>query len=129
MTEYLYEKDLRGMKYRILTGPFQDNAVSKISEHFGINKQEFRKILIENFDMSFLENIHARYQVWESDQNSYDKISKELYSKLLTEYLPLIEKADMNSVIDDVKYSIENGTSADEAIMKGKAHIREMILV
>ena len=130
MTEYIYEKDLRRMKYRILVSKIHDEAVTKIAKCLDINKQDLRKYFIENLDMSFLENILCRYNSWLSIEKGKDnEISSHLCAKLLTDHIPLIKKEDMADIQKSVEEDIKSGTSKEDAIKKGKQTIREMILV
>ena len=128
MTEYVYEKDLRQMKYRILVSKIQDEAVTKIAECLDINKQDLRKYLIENIDMSFLENIPARYNSWLSlNKDKKDDLSSLLYVGLLTDHIPFLKKEDMEKICKSVEEEIKSGISREDAIKKGRKNIREMI--
>ena len=83
MTEYIYEKDLFGMKYRIVTSPMHNKAISAMAECLDMNIQDLRKYLIENLDMSFLENIPARYSSWRiSNAKDKNPISSKLCIRL-----------------------------------------------
>ena len=52
MVEYLYERDLRQMKYIIVTSPFHETVIAELAEHYGLGKQLIRRKMIVECDMS-----------------------------------------------------------------------------
>jgi energy-converting hydrogenase A subunit M len=129
MTEYIYEKDLFGMKYRIITSPMHDRVIFGMAECLDMNIQDLRKYLIENLDMAFLENIPARYNSWRiSDAKDSDSISSKLCFKLFSEYIPVLNETDIEEIRKTVKEDIDSGMPEDDAVKKGKEMIREIFL-
>ena len=55
--KYLYEKDLRPMKYTILTSARHDEATRAIARRLGVTDAKLRMVLIRRLDMSLLENL------------------------------------------------------------------------
>ncbi|MDK2990660.1 MAG: energy-converting hydrogenase subunit, partial [Methanoculleus sp.] len=55
--KFLYEKDLRPLKYNILTSTKHDAAVRAIARRLGVRDAKLRRLLIQRLDMSLLENI------------------------------------------------------------------------
>jgi energy-converting hydrogenase A subunit M len=127
MIRYLYEKDLRMMKYNILTSTLHDRLVAELAERYGIRKQDLRKTLIERCDMSLLENLTPRYEVALRTGNTSDEVARELGCELLTRYIPLIDRGSMKTILDEVRRDIMQGTASEDAIRQGKAKIRELI--
>ncbi|MBN2733498.1 MAG: DUF1959 family protein [Methanomicrobiaceae archaeon] len=126
MTEYIYEKDLFGMKYRIVTSPIHDKVITCLAECLDMNIQDLRKYLIENLDMSFLENIPARYNSWRIyDAKSDDIISSKLCMKLFSEYIPVLKDNEIKEIREKVDGMIKSGVTQDMAIKQGKEMIRE----
>lgn len=127
MTGYVYEKSLRNMKYRIVTAPLQNNTVREISDGLGMNIQNFRVMLIENFDMSYLENMPARYDVWKGDEMP-EFPDRLLFRGFLTKYMPIVKEEEMDLLITDISGKISGGMSEEEAVIYGREKIRELIL-
>ncbi len=127
--EYIYEKDLFGMKYKIITCPMHDRVIAKLSECLDMNVQELRMVLIEKLDMSFLENIPARYNSWKDAAGySDDKLSEKLCLKLFTEHIPVLSDSDALRIKESCEELKISGLSEDEAVKAGKEMLREAFL-
>jgi energy-converting hydrogenase A subunit M len=127
MTGYVYEKSLRNMKYRIVTAPLQNKTVKEISDGLGMNIQNFRAMLIENFDMSYLENMPTRYDVWKGDEMP-EFPDRLLFTGFLTKYMPIIKEEEMELLITDISGKISGGMSEEEAVIYGREKIRGLVL-
>ncbi len=129
MTGYLYEKDLRQMKYNILTSTRHDETVRAIARRLGMADAKLRMVLIRRFDMSLLENLEYRWQMGqEHADNDSDPVAEELGCELFTRFVPLVEAETMRSICDETRAMIGDGSSRDEAIARGKARVREAVL-
>lgn len=64
-----YEKDLVGMKYRILISRRHDAIVSELARMSGVSKQIMRSALIHRADMILLEAIPPRYHAYYMRKN------------------------------------------------------------
>jgi len=127
MTGYVYEKSLRNMKYRIVRAPLQNMTIQEISDGLDMNIQKFRSVLIENFDMSYLENMPTRYDVWKgADMPEFP--DRVLFTGFLTKYMPIIKEEEMDLLITDISGKISGGMSEEEALIYGREKIRELIL-
>jgi hypothetical protein len=127
MTVYLYEKDLVGMKYSILISSRHDIMVREIARDLGVGVQQLRKYMIENFDMILLENLPARYESGKNDPDDDDEEARMLGRALYTRYIPLFSRDELNRALDRVDTWISEGTSMDEAVMKGKKILGKVI--
>ena len=127
MTEYLYEKDLVGMKYSILISSRHDAMVREIARDLGVGVQQLRRYLIENFDMMLLENLPARYDAGKQDPDDDDVEAKMLGRALYTRYIPLFSGDAINRALDRMDTWISEGTPPDEAMRKGKKVLGEVI--
>ncbi len=125
--KYLYEKDLRQMKYNILTSTRHDMVVRQIAGRLGIGEQKMRMILIGNFDMSLLENLEARYEMGLLHADTDDPVARKLGCELFTRFIPLIAPEAMQSICEDVRTRIASGMPEAAAIDEGLAGIREAI--
>lgn len=76
MTRYLYEKDLRPMKYTILTSTKHDRTVSEIARRLGMTDAKLRRVLIRKLDMSFLENLESRWQMGRNTQTTAIRLQR-----------------------------------------------------
>ncbi len=129
MTGYLYEKDLRQMKYNILTSTKHDEAVRAIAQRLGLTDAKLRMVLIRRFDMSLLENLGSRWEMGQQyADNNDDPVAEELGCELFTRFVPLVDPQVMQSICDETRAMIGNESSRDEAIARGKARIREAVL-
>ncbi len=125
--KYLYEKDLRQMKYTILTSTKHDETVCAIARCLGMSDAKLRMVLIRRFDMSLLENLESRWAMGQEHADNGDPVAKELGYELFTRFIPLVDPQVMQSICDETTAMIEDGPS-DEAIERGKARIREAVL-
>jgi len=125
--KYLYEKDLRQMKYTILTSTTHDETVCAIARCLGRSDAKLRMVLIRRFDMSLLENLESRWAMGQEHADNGDPVAKELGYELFTRFIPLVDPQVMQSICDETTAMIEDGPS-DEAIERGKARIREAVL-
>ncbi|WP_214021334.1 DUF1959 family protein [Methanoculleus sp.] len=129
MTGYLYEKDLRQMKYNILTSTKHDEAVRAIARRLGTSDAKLRMVLIRQFDMSLLENLESRWEMGQQHaDNDNDPVAEELGCELFTRFVPLVDARVMQTICDETRAMIGNESSRDEAIARGKARVREAVL-
>ncbi|MFY9195089.1 MAG: DUF1959 family protein [Methanoculleus sp.] len=126
--KYLYEKDLRPMKYTILTSARHDEATRAIARRLGVTDAKLRMVLIRRLDMSLLENLGSRWEMGQEHADSSDRVAEELGCELFTRFIPLVDTETMQSIHSDTKTMIESGSSADDAIEWGRARIREEVL-
>jgi energy-converting hydrogenase A subunit M len=126
--KYLYEKDLRPMKYTILTSARHDEATRAIARQLGVTDAKLRMVLIRRLDMSLLENLGSRWEMGQEHADSSDRVAEELGCELFTRFIPLVDTEMMQSIYSDTKTMIESGSSADDAIEWGRARIREEVL-
>ncbi|MGI5937984.1 MULTISPECIES: DUF1959 family protein [Methanoculleus] len=125
--KFLYEKDLRQMKYTILTSTRHDETVRAIAERLGVKDAKLRRVLIQNFDMALLENLESRWEMGLEYADKGDAVAKELGCELFTRFIPLVDTERMQEIYNDTQAMIENG-SFDEAVARGRERIREAIL-
>lgn len=128
MTTYLYEKDLRQMKYNIMISTGHERTVREIAAQTGINPQQLRLVMIRRFDMSLLENLPSRYESGRRHTDDHDPVTHELGCELFSRFIPLVEPTTMQTICSGVRTMISEGTPQDDAIAAGKARIREAIL-
>jgi hypothetical protein len=128
MTGYLYEQDLRGMKYAILVSPRHDRTMVEIAEDLGLGVQALRKYLIARLDMILLENLPARYEAGLSLGDPDDPVAKALGRSLFTKYAPLVDPEDMDRVYEWVMSAISEGMPAGDAVNRGKDRIRSVMV-
>ena len=58
------EEKYEMMKLRVLHSfKWEKDITEPLSEEFGISKEEFEDILMNRFDMSDLENMHATFEI------------------------------------------------------------------
>lgn len=128
MVTFLYEKDLREMKLIILSSPLHEITMAALCERYGIRRQILRRKMINTFDMSLLENIPARYEVWEKEQSENESsIESEFGATLITRQIPLLTEDEMNRIIQQTKDKISAGMGKSQAIDEGMTMIREVI--
>lgn len=125
--KYLYEKDLRQMKYNILTSTRHDMVVRQIARRLGIGEQKMRMILIRNFDMSLLENLEARYEMGLLHADTADPVCRKIGCELFTRFIPLVAPDAMLRIREDVRARIASGTPEASAIDEGITRIQEVI--
>ena len=128
MTKYLYEKDLRKMKLNILVSPLHDRLVRTVADLYNISRQEMRKQLMEKCDMILLENLPTRYDDWIKNRDEGSLVQEALGYNLMTKYIPIINKSDMNEVLVEIQARISEGMQEELAVTEGKIMIRELIL-
>jgi len=126
--KYLYEKDLRQMKYTILTSTKHDETVCAIARCLGMSDAKLRMVLIRRFDMSLLENLESRWQMGQQHADDADPVAEDLGCELFTRFIPLVDPDVMRSIYDETTAMIGNGSSRDEALAKGRARVREAAL-
>lgn len=127
MTRYLYEKDLRQMKYTILTSARHDATVRAVAERLGMTDAKLRRVLIRKLDMSFLENLESRWQMGQKHADNGDPVAEELGCELFTRFIPLVDTETMQTIHSDTT-AMTQDIPLDEAIRRGKERIREVIL-
>ncbi|GAB7015869.1 hypothetical protein [Methanogenium cariaci] len=128
MVTYLYENDLREMKLIILSSPLHEVTMAALCEKYGVRRQILRKKLISLHDMSLLENIPARYEVWEREQTETDQsVESLLGASLITRQIPLLTDDEMNTIIQQTNDKISAGCTKEQAINEGITMIQEVI--
>jgi len=128
MVTYLYENDLREMKLIILSSPLHEVTMAALSEKYGVRRQVLRKKMISLFDMSLLENIPARYEVWEKEHPDTEKSIDSVFGvSLLTRQIPLLTEEQMNSIIQQTNDKISAGFDENQAMNEGMTMIREVL--
>ncbi|KAF1074809.1 hypothetical protein [Methanogenium sp. MK-MG] len=128
MVTYIYENDLREMKLIILSSPLHEVTMAALCEKYGVRRQVLRKKMISLFDMSLLENIPARYEVWENEQTETEKTVESVFgASLITRQIPLLTDDEMNSIIQQTNDKISAGCNKEQAINEGITMIREVI--
>jgi energy-converting hydrogenase A subunit M len=124
--KYLYEKDLRQMKYNILTSTRHDEAVRAIAERLGMSDAKLRMVLIRRFDMSLLENLESRWQMGQRHAADGDPVAEELGYELFTRFIPLVDTETMQTIYSDTT-TMTREMPFEEAIARGKERLREAI--
>ena len=128
MVTYLYERDLREMKLIILSSPFHEVTLGALGEKYGVRRQVLRRKMIGLFDMSLLENIPARYEVWEKEHAEIkESMESVLGVSLITQQIPLLTEDEMNRIIQQTNDKISAGYDAKQAMNEGITMIREVI--
>lgn len=125
--KYLYEKDLRPMKYTILTSTKHDRTVGEIARHLGMADAKLRMAMIRRLDMSLLENLESRWEMGRKYADSDDPVAEKLGCELFTRFIPLVDAEVMQTIYEDTKTMIDDGP-LDEALEQGRARIREAVL-
>ncbi|WP_421908796.1 DUF1959 family protein [Methanolacinia petrolearia] len=126
MTNFIYEKDLTNMKLKILSSPFHTRMVDELSKKYGVSRSALMKNMMENLDMSLLENLPARYNVWKADVND-SELDREIGAMLFVNYIPLISEGNAEAVLDEAKKEMNLGVSREEAVSNGIKEISGMI--
>ncbi|MBN1195177.1 MAG: DUF1959 family protein [Methanomicrobiaceae archaeon] len=127
MGDFLYEKDLRMMQYNILTSARHNGVAAAIAGHYGLKKQEVLRMMMERMDMILLENLPARYEVWQATGDAGDETERKLGCELISRYVPLADPQAIDRICADAKERIRKGTPKDEALSEGLQNIREML--
>ena len=123
----LYEKDLRPLKYNILTSTKHDAAVRAIARRLGVSDAKLRRLLIQRFDMSLLENIETRWEMGLRYADEGDPLAKELGCELFTRYIPLLDRGRMKEIYEETRALAED-MPLEEAIARGRERIREAVI-
>ena len=128
MVTFLYENDLQEMKLIILSSPLHEVTMAALCKKYGIRRQILRRKMINLFDMSLLENIPARYEVWEKEQSEKDTSIESAFGvSLITRQIPLLTEEEMNSIIQKTNDTISAGIDKIQAIDEGMTMIREVL--
>ena len=120
MPNYVYEKNLYGMKLNVLACPNQDKITAEIAGILGVNKQVLRRFLIEQLDMAYLENIPARYESWQNYYGNATESTPETAPEklsivaLFTDYLP-VETGEIAKVQGKYDGLIKSGAGKEDA--------------
>lgn len=124
---YLYEKDLRPLKYNILTGSRQDRTVREIALRLGVRIQKLRLHLIERLDMSNMENIPARFEAGVAAMTGDDPVADALGRDLFVRSIGVFTAEEMAAAYARARALIDDGTPLEEAIAGGKAVLKEIV--
>ena len=122
------EEKLEMMKLRILHSfRWEKDITEPLSEEFGISKEELDEILMNHFDMSDLENMHATYEV-----ANKEKVKKQLHLDLrlywLSDVIKLVSAEDADRICHQLTKDIfKNGKKYEDALEEGRAQIVELI--
>ena len=125
--KYLYEKDLRQMKYTILTSTRHDETVRAIAERLGMGEAKLRRTILRRFDMSLLENLESRWQMGQEHADNGDAVAEELGCELFTRFIPLVDTETMQTIYSDTT-AMTQEIPFEEAIARGRERIREAVL-
>jgi len=124
--DILYEKDLRAMKFNILTSTRHHRVVQDLAARLGLPVQEMRRHLIRRLDMQHLENLPARYDVWVASGDG-DPLERALAADFLTRSIPLLPPDATASILSDVKRMADGGGNRETALSEGRARLHEVI--
>lgn len=128
MTGYLYEKDLRPMKYNILAAPRQDRTVRAMAAHLGVRVQVLRRHLIERLDMSDMENMPARWEAAHAaPAGGGDALADALGRDLFVRVIAVFTPAEMEAAYEKARTLADGGATLDDAVEEGKKALREVI--
>jgi len=125
--KFLYEKDLRPLKYNILTSTKHDAAVRAIARRLGVSDAKLRRLLIQRLDMSLLENIETRWEMGLRYADEGDPLAKELGCELFTRYIPLLDMERMKEIYEETR-ALGRDMPIEEAIARGRERIREAVI-
>jgi hypothetical protein len=116
------------MKLIILSSPFHEVTMAALGEKYGVRRQVLRRKMIKLFDMSLLENIPARYDVWEKEQpETKESMESILGISLITRQIPLLTEDEMDRIIQQTNDKISAGYDTKQAMDEGITMIREVI--
>ena len=106
------------MKLRVLRS-FKWNAqiVHPLAQEFGIEDEEFEEILMNHFDMSYLENMHATFR----------RIYIDLRFHWFCDVLELVSPEDAEAISIKAAEEVWNGKDYEEALKTGREEILELI--
>lgn len=127
MTDYLYEKDLRPLKYNILAAPRQDRTVRAMAAVLGVRVQVLRRHLIERLDMSDMENMPARWEAAHAVPAGGDALADALGRDLFVRKIAVFTPAEMEAAYTKARTLVDGGASPDAAEEEGKKALREVI--
>ena len=115
------------MKLRVLRS-FKWNAqiVHPLAQEFGIEDEEFEEILMNHFDMSYLENIHATFEIAEKDR-LFRRIYIDLRFHWFCDVLELVSPEDAEAISIKAAEEVWNGKDYEEALKTGREEILELI--
>ena len=122
------EEKYEMMKLRVLHSfRWEKDITIPLSEEFGISKEEFDDILMNHFDMSDLENLHATYEI-----ANREKIKRQLHIDLrlywLSDVIKLVSEDDADRICHKLtKDIVKNGKKYEEALEEGRAEIIRII--
>ena len=122
------EEKYEMMKLRVLHSfKWEKDLINPLAEEFGISKEEFEDILMNRFDMSDLENMHATYEV-----ANKEKVKKQLHLDLrlywLSDVIKLVSAEDADRICHQLTKDIfKNGKKYEDALEEGRAKIVELI--
>ena len=124
--EILYEKDLRAMKFNILTSTRHHRVVQELAARLGLPVQELRRHLIRRLDMQHLENLPARYDAWVVSGDG-DPLERALAADFLTRSVPLLPTDATGAILSEVRRMADGGGDREAALSLGRAKILEVI--
>ena len=97
-----YEKDLMGMKYRILISKRHDAVVSELAEMSGVTKQIMRSALIHRADMMLLEALPPRYHAYHTHTQTPPSLpskGEDEAKYILRHIIPILSAEEEKSTI------------------------------
>lgn len=124
--EILYERDLRSMKFNILTSTRHHQVVTGLATRLGLSVQEMRRHLIRRLDMQHLENLPARYDAW-MESGVGDSLTRALAADFLTRSIPFLPIAVTEEILAEARRMVEGGGDLSAALTLGRARLREVI--
>jgi energy-converting hydrogenase A subunit M len=127
VTEYLYEKDLRPLKYNILAAPRQDRTVRAMAAVLGVRVQVLRRHLIERLDMSDMENMPARWEAALAAPTGGDALADALGRDLFVRKIAVFTPAEMEAAYTKARTLADGGAPLADAVEEGKKALRGVI--
>ena len=127
------EEKYEMMKLRVLHSfKWEKDITIPLSEEFGISKEEFEDILMNRFDMSDLENMHATNMHATFEIANREKIKKQMHLDLrlywLSDVAKLISEEDADRICHQLtKDVVKHGKKYEDAIEEGRAQIVELL--
>ena len=108
------------------TRPMRNGEVDGETYYF-ISKDEFEDILMNRFDMSDLENMHATFEI-----ANREKIKRQMHLDLrlywLSDVAKLISEEDADRICHQLtKDVVKHGKKYEDAIEEGRAQIVELL--
>ena len=115
------------MKLRVLRSfRWHAQIVHPLAQEFGISDEEFEQILMNHFDMSNLENIHATFEISEKDR-LFRRVYIDLRFHWFCDVLEIVSPEDAEAISLDIAEEIWNGKDYEEALKAGRDEILELI--